>query len=207
MSKEDQKIRTVGILFFDGVEVLDFAGPFEVFSVARPPEETDDKYALFKVHAIAENDRLITCTGGLRIQPDYTINNHPKLDILIVPGGMGTRRERLRSDLPDWIKTQDQLTELTTSVCTGALLLAESGILKGHRVTTHWRGISLLREFPDIKVVEGKRVIDEGHIITSAGISAGIDMSLYIVSRLYGEETAKWTAHFMEYNWQKPRQV
>ncbi len=193
---------TVGILIFDEVEVLDFCGPFEVFSTARPAGEHSDAAQLFTVVTIAEEDKIITCRGGLLVKPHATIEHHPPLDILVVPGGQGTRRERHNQRLLDWIVQQDQHTNLTTSVCTGAFLLAERGLLDNHQATTHWNSIEWMRStYPAIKMLADTRVVDEGHIITSAGVSAGIDMSLHVVSRLYGIETAKWTARRMEYDW------
>lgn len=194
--------RTVGILIFDDVEVLDFCGPFEVFSVARTPEQTGDDDALFRAVTIAEQDKLINCRGGLLVQPHYTIANHPELDIIVVPGGKGTRRERYNNHLLDWITAQDPNVELLTSVCTGAFLLAEAGKLNGLEATTHWASVDHMREtYDSISMQANTRFVDQGRIITSAGISAGIDMSLHIVSRLHGNETAAWTARRMEYDW------
>jgi transcriptional regulator GlxA family with amidase domain len=199
---------TVGILIFDDVEVLDFCGPFEVFSVARPAGAYGDEFKLFNVVTIAEEDRIITCRGGLLVKPHATTENHPALDILVVPGGQGTRRERHNQRLLDWIARQDQHTNLTTSVCTGAFLLAERGLLDHRRATTHWSSVEWMRStYPVIEMVADARVVDEGHIITSAGISAGIDMSLYVVSRLYGVDVAEWTARQMEYDWSARGQV
>jgi transcriptional regulator GlxA family with amidase domain len=199
---EAEHLLTVGILIFDDVEVLDFCGPFEVFSVARPPQQSDDKYKLFNVITLAEEQRIITCRGGLLVQPHATIAQHPPLDILVIPGGQGTRRERLNPRLLDWISQQDQHTQLTASVCTGAFLLAENGLLDRHYATTHWASIAWMSEtYPAVNVLADARVVDEGRIITSAGISAGIDMSLYVVERLFGAETAQWTARRMEYDW------
>ena len=196
-----KSLTTVGILIFDDVEVLDFCGPFEVFSIARPVGESSDESRLFTVVTIAEEDKIIVCRGGLLVKPHAAIESHPTLDILVIPGGQGTRRERHNQRLLDWIKQQDQRTNLTTSVCTGAFLLAESGLLDNHRATTHWASIEWMRNiYPHVEIVADERVVDEGHIITSAGISAGIDMSLQVVSRLHGAEVARWTARQMEYN-------
>lgn len=195
---------TVGILIFDEVEVLDLCGPFEVFSVARPveAERQGDEHKLFHVLTIAERDQVVSCRGGLLVQPHATIEQHPPLDILVVPGGQGTRRERHNTRLLDWLGQQDQHTQLTTSVCTGAFLLAECGLLDGRRATTHWGSIAWMSEtYPALEILSDQRVVDEGHIITSAGVSAGIDMSLYVVARLYGIEVANWTARRMEYDW------
>jgi transcriptional regulator GlxA family with amidase domain len=201
------RLPTVGILIFDDVEVLDFCGPFEVFSVARAAGEHGDESRLFAVVTIAEEDKMITCRGGLLVKPHMTIENASSLDTLVVPGGMGTRRERHNQRLLDWLVQQDKHTQLTTSVCTGAFLLAERGLLNHHRATTHWNSIEWMRTtYPAIEMVADARVVDEGHIITSAGVSAGIDMSLHVVARLYGIDVAKWTARRMEYEWTAPGQ-
>lgn len=201
-----EQLLTIGILIFDDVEVLDFCGPFEVFSVARPVGEHSDEFKLFTVVTVAEEDRIVTCRGGLLVKPHATIENHPPLDILVVPGGQGTRRERHNQRLLDWIVQQAHHTNLTTSVCTGAFLLAERGLLDHHRATTHWNSIEWMRNmYPNVEIVADERVIDEGHIITSAGISAGIDMSLHVVSRLYSIDVAEWTARRMEYDWSTRR--
>ena len=198
----ERRRRTVGILIFDDVEVLDFCGPFEVFSVARPGGENGDEAKLFDVLTIAEEERTIHCRGGLLVQPHHAIADHPPLDLLVVPGGQGTRRERLNDHLLDWIAAQAGSAELTTSVCTGAFLLAERGLLDGRRATTHWASVEWMRgQYPAVTMLADTRVVDEGRVITSAGISAGIDMALHVVARLHGEETAAWTARRMEYDW------
>ncbi len=193
---------TVGILIFDDVEVLDFAGPFEVFATTQQPgqDAQDGTARPFRVFTIAERADIVRCRGGLLVQPHYTIENHPPLDILVVPGGWGTRREASNNTLLDWIAAQDRATQLTASVCTGAFLLATRGLLDGREATTHWASIDRLRQtHPAVTVRDDQRYIDTGHIITSAGVSAGIDMALRIVARLLGEETARDTAHEMEY--------
>jgi transcriptional regulator GlxA family with amidase domain len=192
---------TVGILLFDGVEVLDFGGPFEVFSGVH---KIGDDQSLFHVVTIAEEDRIITSAGGLLVKPHATITQHPPLEILIVPGGdVGAVATNPR--VLEWVVQQDQQTRLTASVCTGAFVLANAGLLNGHRATTHWGSIERMRErYPAVEVLAETRFVDEGRLLTSAGISAGIDMSLHIVSRLYGEEVAAQTAHEMEYRWSAP---
>ncbi|MGH2531150.1 MAG: DJ-1/PfpI family protein [Thermomicrobiales bacterium] len=195
--------RTVGILIFDDVEVLDFCGPFEVFSMATAPSDGDrEDRRLFRALTIAEKNQLVRCRGGLLVNPHHTIHDHPPLDILLIPGGQGTRKERTNRSVLDWIKAQDRQTELTTSVCTGAFLLAANGILDGKRATTHWAGIDWMREHhPEVTTVDDQRYVDEGKVITSAGVSAGIDMALHIVARLHGQEVAAATARNMEYEW------
>lgn len=200
----DHQPRTVGILIFDDVEVLDFCGPFEVFSVARPVGEPSDDQRLFQVLTIAEEPRTVRCRGGLLVQPHATTSDCPPLDLLIVPGGQGTRRERHNLPLLQWIAARDAATELIASVCTGAFLLAETGLLDGRRATTHWASVEWMREtYPAVTMLADARVVDEGHIVTSAGISAGIDMSLHLVARLHGAPVAEWTARHMEYDWRR----
>ena len=201
----EEETLTVGILLFDGVEVLDFAGPFEVFSsIWSDADEHSQSHPLFRAITIAEADRLITCFGGLLVQPQATIAQHPPLDILVVPGG-NVSDVLANPRLLEWIGQQDQQTRLTTSVCTGAFVLAQCGLLNQHRATTHWSGLERMRErYPAVEVLAEARFVDEGHLITSAGISAGIDMSLHVVSRLCGEQVAAQTARGMEYAWSAP---
>jgi transcriptional regulator GlxA family with amidase domain len=195
--------RTVGILIFDGVEVLDFAGPFEVFSVARPVGENDDATGqIFHPITIAAQVGPVTTTGGLVVQPDATIANHPKLDLVIVPGGRGTRQLRHQPEVIAWIAAQAQTSEIAASVCTGAFLLAEAGLLDGLAATTYWSSVPVLAQsFPQVRVDGTVRYVDNGHIVTSAGVSAGIDMSLHLVARLHGSAVADWTARRMEYEY------
>ncbi len=194
--------QTVGILIFDDVEVLDFCGPFEVFAVTQMPghDANDDDSKPFHVVTIAERHDVVRCRGGLLVQPHFSIDDHPPLDILVVPGGWGTRREVSNDRLLDWIARQDKTTSITTSVCTGAFLLAACGLLDGLPATTHWASIERLRQtHPSVMVHDDVRYVDNGHIVTSAGVSAGIDMALHVVSRLLGEEVANETARRMEY--------
>jgi transcriptional regulator GlxA family with amidase domain len=194
--------RTVGILIFDDVEVLDFCGPFEVFATTALPgaDRLDEAARPFRVITIAERPGIVRCTGGMLVQPHHTIEDHPPLDILVVPGGWGTRREANNDRLLDWIAAQNARTELTTSVCTGAFLLAARGILDGLPATTHWASIERLRTtHPAVEVREEVRFVDNGRVLTSAGISAGIDMALHVVGRLLGEDVARATARQMEY--------
>ena len=194
--------RSVGILIFNEVEVLDFCGPFEVFSVTRPDGVDDDTARLFQVFTVAERDETVACRGGLLVKPHYTFENAPQFDVIVVPGGRGTRRERHNQKLLAWIEAQNAHTELTLSVCTGAFLLAEKGLLDGKRATTHWGSIDFMRtEYPQVAMLENTRFVDEGRIVTSAGVSAGIDMSFHVVAKLHGQNTAEWTARRMEYEW------
>jgi transcriptional regulator GlxA family with amidase domain len=190
----------VGILIFDEVEVLDFCGPFEVFSVARDPQDPNHKP--FAVFTIAEQERTIKARGGLLTCPHFCFDNHPPIDILVVPGGWGTRKEIDNPVLIEWIKKVTDEAQINTSVCTGSFLLGKAGVLEGKRTTTHWASIDRMRQsFPHTQVEENVRYVDEGNLVTSAGVSAGIDMSLHVVEKLLGRDTAEYTARMMEYNW------
>jgi transcriptional regulator GlxA family with amidase domain len=194
--------RTVGILIFPDVEILDFCGPFEVFASATLPAQTEDgrETRLFEVFTIAERPEVVACRGGLLVQPNHTLDDHPPLDLVVIPGGYGTRRQQQNPVVLDWIARQRRTGALTTSVCTGAFLLGAAGLLDGLRATTHWTTIDGLRtQLPTTDVLAGARVVDEGEIITSAGVSAGIDMALHVVRRLHGDEVARRTARDMEY--------
>jgi transcriptional regulator GlxA family with amidase domain len=193
--------KTVGILLFPEVEVLDFCGPFEVFSVTRLNESNRrEQPSPFRVLLVADTAEPISAAGGMRVLPDCTITVCPQLDILLVPGGWGTRDQMQNARLIDWIRQRAPKVETLTSVCTGSLLLGQAGLLDGVRATTHWAAFSLLRErFPKINVVEDQHVVEEGKILTSAGISAGIDLTLRLVARYFGEGVARNTARYMEY--------
>lgn len=200
--------RRVGILIFEDVEVLDFCGPFEVFATALTPDmaEGPDVPRLFEVVLIAESRALVKAFGGLRVKPHVTIEDCPPLDLLLVPGGWGTRALLSNKRLIGWLRQQAGQVELLTSVCTGASLLAQTGLLDGKSATSHWETIEWMREtYPAITMVENQRVVDEGNIVTSAGVSAGIDMALYLVGKLHGPAAAAHTARGMEYDWHPER--
>jgi len=193
--------RRVGILVFDDVEVLDFCGPFEVLSVTRLDESRRrEDPSPFEVLLVAEREGIVTASGGLKVTPDYTIERCPPLDVLVVPGGWGTRREIQNAPLLDWIRAHGRSVDLLTSVCTGAMLLGHAGLLDGRHATTHWRSLGWMREsFPAVTVETELHVVEDGNVLTSAGISAGIDMALLIVARHHGEDVARATARHMEY--------
>jgi transcriptional regulator GlxA family with amidase domain len=193
--------KLVGIVIFPEVEVLDFCGPYEVFAAVRLDEaRRREEPPPFQVLLLAEQAEAVTTAGGLRVLPDCTLAACPRLDILVVPGGWGTRRQIENETLIDWIAQQGRQVETLTSVCTGALLLAQAGLLDGRRATTHWRSLTWLREsFPAVTVEENLHVVEDGHILTSAGIAAGIDLALKVVARYCGEAVARATARHMEY--------
>lgn len=187
----------IGILLFNEVEVLDFAGPFEVFSIASRNNEK-----LFEVITVGETGETISARNGLAVVPTAKFSDHPAFDILIVPGGYGAEEiEIYNPAVINWIKEQQKKVNITASVCTGALLLAEAGILNGRNATTHWMDLDRLeREYPEVHVVRGVKFVDEETLLTSGGISAGINMSFHIVAKLFGVDVARETAKRMEYD-------
>ena len=194
----------VGIFIFDEVEVLDFAGPFEVFSRTRLLKGAESRRsndsAPFNPFTVSIDKKPLTATGGLKIIADYTFNNFPKIDILIVPGGYGTRTLLNNEILLKWIKAVSDKANITASVCTGSLLLAKAGLLEGKRATTHWGAIEALKSISkDIHVISDRRVVND-EIITSAGVSSGIDMAFMIVENLYGEQVASDTSKYIEFH-------
>ena len=192
-----KEIIQVGILLFNEVEVLDFAGPFEVFSVA-----TENNTKLFNAFTIGESDKTIIARNGLKVIPEYTIQNHPELGILIIPGGYGAEHIEIKNKtILNWIKAQQAKVDMLASVCTGAFLLAQSGILDNIKATTHWMDLDRLEnEYPKVTVIRGVKFVDEGKIITAGGISAGINMSFHIIERLLGKKVVEETAKRMEYD-------
>lgn len=191
--------RNVAVLLFDDVEVLDFAGPFEVFSVAGRRDGLDP----FHVYTVAEAARPVLARNELSVNPRYTIQNCPPPAILVVPGGFGTRREMHNSVVLEWIERVAATNEITFSVCTGALLLGRAGLLDGQRATTHFGALRELEQAAPLATVAANvKVVDNGRIVTSAGISAGIEAALHLVGRLMGMEHAIETARYMEYDWE-----
>jgi transcriptional regulator GlxA family with amidase domain len=189
----------VAILIFPEVEVLDFAGPFEAFAVT----EEDEASKPFNVYLVAETAEPVRARHGFTVVPHYTISNCPPPDLFLVPGGFGTRQAMHNPALMGWITEQHQRTQLTLSVCTGAIMLGHAGLLNGLRATTHHTAFDRLRiSAPNTEILENARVVDNGKIITSAGVSAGIDMSLHVIGRLCGQDVARRTARIMEYDWQ-----
>ncbi len=188
----------IGIYIYDQAEVLDFSGPFEVFSTASRICTSGEP---FKVFLVGETGDIVTARGGYRVYPSYGFHNHPEIDVLVVVGGVHTK-EMSKAQVIDWISKTGKKARLVASVCTGAFLLAKARILTTQNVTTHWGDISDLRSsYPDLTVLESKRWVDEGTIVTSAGISAGIDMSLHLVGRLHSSDLAEKTAIRMEFIW------
>lgn len=193
--------KTVGILVFDNVEVLDVAGPFEVFSVARLNEKTrDSTKSPFKIFLLSNDANTVRAIGGLKFQPDYIFENCPDLDLFIVPGGWGTRAEVGNQILIQKILNLSQRSSLMASVCTGSSLLGKAGLLDGQIATTHWRAFDFLQNSaPKTKIERNVLFTINRRIFTSAGVTSGISLALYLVSYFYGIDVGKATAKFMEF--------
>jgi len=186
----------IGILIFDGAEELDFAGPYEVFAVARQLKPDAGEVLL-----VAERNGPVTCANGMRVLPHATTADCGQLDVLLVPGGIGTRREAENKTLLGWIAEQAKGATWITSVCTGALLLTAAGPAKGKRVTTYWGFIETLRGRNEAaEVLEHFRYVQDGNIVTSAGVSAGIDMALWLLGRIHDVPFARAVQRAIEYD-------
>lgn len=189
--------KNIAILVFDDVEILDFAGPYESFATAG---RIDDS-GLFNVYTVSEKPRSVMARDRLSINPQYSFSDAPHADILLVPGGPGTEKEIFNDTLMNWIKSTSQEVELLLSVCDGAVVLGKAGLLENLSATTHHIDVERLREAaPNTLIKDTERIVDNGRVITSAGVSAGIDLSLYVVSKLLGKEWAVKTARCMEYD-------
>ena len=186
------------ILLFNEVEVLDFAGPFEVLSLAEEPQT---KQKLIQVCTVAQKKELIRTRNGLQVMPDFDFSDLPPVDLLMIPGGYGAEEIEIHNTaLLEWLRFQANQTPIIASVCTGAFLLATVGLLDGKRATTHWMDLDRLeKDYPAIDVQRGVKFVDEGNILTSGGISAGIELSFHLLSRLFGATIPRQTAKRMEY--------
>lgn len=186
---------TYGLLIFDGAEELDFVGPWEVFSASSMLRDSADS-----VRLIAEHPDPVRCGKGMRVLPDHTLAGHPPPDVLLVPGGIGTRREVSNPVLTGWIRSSSAAAAWTTSVCTGALLLHEAGPARGRRVATHHAFEDELEARGDITVVRNARYVVDGTLVTSQGVSAGIDMALWLVGRLHGRDHSRAVRRHIQYD-------
>lgn len=198
--KEESAVNNVGLFLFDDIELLDFAGPYEVFSVTS---ELSD-YTLFRVFSVSEDGEEIRTVNGLKVKPDFAFDNHPPIDILVIPGGVGTKKEMDKSAIVEWIRWNSDKAKMTVSVCSGARILARMGLLDGMEVTTHHEVFDDIRRIaPRATLNQKARFVDNGRILTAGGISAGIDVALHIVRKLHGDQVADRTARYMEYgDWQ-----
>jgi len=194
-------VTTIGILLFDGAEELDFVGPYEVFTMANEVFARQDKPRPHNVLLVAEKGGPVTCAKGMRVLPEVTIGNCPRLDVILIPGGQGTRREAKNEALLSWIAGAAAGCTWVTSVCTGALLLTAAGPARGKRVTTHWGFVEQLRARGEAaEVLTGVRYVRDGNIVTAAGVSAGIDMALWLTGQMHGAESARAVQRAMEYD-------
>ena len=185
---------TIGIVAFDDAEELDFVGPWEVFGMARKLRDQGDRLLL-----IAERDAPVRCAKLMRVLPDLTFAQAPRLDVLLVPGGVGTRREVKNAPMIDFLRRAGSQAQWVTSVCTGSLLLHEAGFARGKKVTTHWTFLEQLRDRGEVTVLENERYVVDGNLVTAAGVSAGIDMALWLTGRLWGDDFARKVQKQIEY--------
>lgn len=193
--------RTIGILIFDDAEELDFVGPYEVFTMSNEMFARSEDRRPDKVLLISETGKTVTCAKGMRVEAHCGIADAPKLDVLLVPGGMGTRREVENKPLLGWIADVAKTCEWVTSVCTGSMMLTAAGPARGKRVTTHWAFIDTLRKREEAsEVLEKVRYVRDGNVVTSAGVSAGIDMALWLTGQMHGEDHARFTQTGMQYD-------
>ena len=197
----DAAARTIGILLFDDVEELDAVGPWEVlaFWCSYHPEDG------WAVTTVAPQGGLVRCAKGLVIQAEHSFADCPPLDVLVHPGGRGTRPQLKDPAHLDWVRRQSERTTLMTSVCTGSLVYAAAGLLAGRPATTHWGSLDLLAELdPTLEVRPDDRFVDDGDVITAAGVSAGIDMALHLVDRLAGRDRAGEVRRGIQYDPEPP---
>ena len=191
----------IGVALFEGAEELDWAGPWEVLA-AWALQWPDDGVHVF---TLAREDRPVTCAKGLRVLPDETWETAPPLDVLVYPGGRGTRRELQDEAVLDWIRDLAAGDTVVASVCTGSLVLAAAGLVDGKPATTHWGSLELLPTLGrDIEVRPDDRFVDNGNILTAAGVSAGIDMALHLVARLHSTERAREVRRYIQYDPEPP---
>lgn len=189
-------MKNVGIFLFNDVELLDYAGPYEVFSVTA--QLNDQK--MFKVFTVSEDGAAVRSVNGLTALPDFGFDNHPPVDILVVPGGIGTRAAYKNEAVLDWVKSVASSAQIVMSVCSGARVLGAVALLDGQATVTHHSVIDHLRETAPAALIDvEKRFTDNGKVMTSGGISAGIDLALHIVAKLHGQDAANKTIKYMEY--------
>jgi transcriptional regulator GlxA family with amidase domain len=192
---------TIGILIFDDAEELDFVGPYEVFTMINEVVQRSGKARPHDVLLIAERDTPVRCAKGMNVVPHTTIDKCPKLDLLLIPGGQGTRREVKNEAVLSWIAKTSVSCQWVTSVCTGALLLTAAGPARRKRVTTHWGFVEQLRARGEAsEVLERVRYVRDGNVVTAAGVSAGIDMALWLAGQIHSPALARSVQRAMEYD-------
>ena len=198
------KKKNVGIFIFDSVEILDFTGPYEVFASTRLSSKSNatihNLFCPFNVFTFSERKKIITCTGGLSVKSNFTLKDCPKLDLLIVPGGIGTRVLLKNNNVLNWLVANKDIN-IIASICTGSLLLARAGLLSNKKATSHWGALELLKKLsPSTQILTNKKFVFDTYY-TSAGVCAGINMSLHIVEKLLGKKIAQNTAKYIEYDY------
>jgi transcriptional regulator GlxA family with amidase domain len=194
-------VTTIGVALFDGAEELDWAGPWEVLA-AWAQQFPDDGVRVF---TLAREEGPVTCAKGLRVLPDETWETAPPLDVLVYPGGRGTRVQLGDEEVRAWLRGIAASGALVTSVCTGSLVLADAGLLDGRPATTHWGSLELLPTLGrDLEVRPDDRFVDSGDVVTAAGVSAGIDMALHLVARLHSPERAREVRRYIQYDPEPP---
>lgn len=187
----------IGVFVFEGAEELDYAGPWEVLA-AWALQFPDDGVEIF---TLGREAAPVRSAKGLTVVPEYSWESAPPIDVLIYPGGVGNRAHLGNPEVARWLRAVADGAEIVTSVCTGALVLADVGLLDGRPATTHWQYLDVLRDLgDDIDVRAGARFVDDGNIVTAAGVSAGIDMALHLVSRLHSPERAREVRRYIQYD-------
>ncbi|MBL8769516.1 MAG: DJ-1/PfpI family protein [Gemmatimonadaceae bacterium] len=185
---------TTAFLLFDGAEELDVVGPYEVFGVAAMKKPDT------RVLTVEPRGVTVRCAKGMRIVPDHSFADVPAIDVLFVPGGKGTREHPERQQMAEWIAHVATKARFVASVCTGAFLVDLAGLTRGKRVTTHWQFTSMLRERGNAQVLDHTRYVRDGNLLTAAGVSAGIDLALWLAGELWGREFAREVTQYMEYD-------
>lgn len=201
-SRTPKQLFTVGLVLFDQAEELDWVGPFEVFTMAQQISGGEGPAAALRVVLISERGGVVQGAKGLRVETDVSFENAPELDLMLVPGGIGTRAEMKNDGMLNFLRTRAPECQWLTSVCTGSAVLERAGLTKGKRITTHWGYVGTLRETAgaETTVLEKVRYVRDGSLVTSAGVSAGIDMALWLIGQLFGVEHARATQRAMEYD-------
>jgi len=189
-------VTSIAILLFDGVEELDAVGPWEVFSWAA---KEDTPPVPLSVFTVSRDGGPVTCGKGMVITPDHSFDTAPAIDIILVPGGKGTRTLIKDEAMLDWVRKTAADCTWVTSVCTGAMVLAQAGLTKGRRITTYHDVVGPMRKWADAEVLSDVRFVRDGNLVTSAGVSAGIDMALWMVGQLAGAAYARKVQQGIEY--------
>jgi transcriptional regulator GlxA family with amidase domain len=194
-------VTSIAVALFEGAEELDWAGPWEVLAAWAQQWPEDD----VEVFTVARTEEQVTCAKGLRVVPDRTWESAAPFDVLVYPGGRGTRRELKDEDVLAWLRRTQEAGTLMTSVCTGSLVYAAAGFLHGRPATTYWNELQLLKKLePTVEIRAEDRFVDSGDVITAAGVSAGIDMALHLVARLHSRERARQVRRYIQYDPEPP---